>query len=220
MVYVTKLATLCALSRAVSAFAPVTIVKPRHHHSSTIFSSSHVAISPDGASTTTQDSPVEKLHELFNKQITKEMSASQLYLSASIWCESKEFVGMASFMRKESDEERTHALSLVDFANKRDIPINLEQIPAPVCEWRKLADLWRDLLESEKGNTKALYELADAAQAAHDHAVTSLLLPFHTEQVESEGNLKTILAKVHEETLTSGLVYQLDTELGLSANTL
>jgi len=216
MMYVAMLATLCGLLRAVSAFAPVSVVKPRLH-SSTIFSASQVAISPDGAATT-QDSPVEKLHELFSKQITNEMCASQLYLSASIWCESKEFVGMASYMRKESDEERAHALSLVDFANKRDIPITLEQIPAPVCEWRKLEDLWRDLLESEKGNTKALYELADAAQAAHDHAVTSLLLPFHSEQVESEGNLKTILAKVHEETLTSGLVYQLDTELGVSAN--
>jgi ferritin len=159
-------------------------------------------------------SDVQKLYGLFNAQITNEFSASHLYLAASIWCEDKEFVGMAGWMRSESNEERSHALSLIDFANKRDIPIELEDIPAPSPNWETLEDLWSDLLESEKGNTKSLYEVADAAQTAHDHAITTLLQPFHSEQVESEGQLKTILAKVREENLTPGLVYQLDTELG------
>lgn len=157
---------------------------------------------------------VQKLHQLFNSQITNELSASQLYLSASIWCQGKEFVGMANYMRTESDEERSHALTLINFANKRDIPIELEEIPAPECCWDTLEDLWGDLLACERANTQALYDVADAAQACHDHAITTLLMPFHTEQVESEGNLKTILAKVREENLTPGLVYQLDTELG------
>lgn len=157
---------------------------------------------------------VETLHELYNSQITHEFSASQLYLAASIWCEDKEFVGMANYMRAESDEERSHALSLIDFANKRDIPIELEDIPAPESDWDTLEDLWSDLLESEKANTRALYAVADCAQSCHEHAITALLFPFHSEQVESEGQLKTILAKVREENLTPGLVYQLDTELG------
>ena len=157
---------------------------------------------------------VKKLYQLYNSQVTNELAASQLYLSASIWCEGKEFVGMANYMRTESDEERSHALALINFASKRDIPIELEAIPAPECCWDTLEDLWGDLLACERANTKALYDVADAAQACHDHAVTTLLMPFHTEQVESEGSLKTILAKVREENLTPGLVYQLDTELG------
>ena len=121
---------------------------------------------------------------------------------------------MSNFMRAESNDERSHALSLIDFANKRDMPIEVEDIPAPDSDWNTLEDLWSDLLESEKANTQSLYALADAAQTCHDHAVTTLLMPFHTEQVESEGRLKTILAKVRGENLTPGLVYQLDTELG------
>lgn len=162
---------------------------------------------------TADDTPVAKLHSLFNSQITNELAASQLYLSASIWCEEREFVGMANYMRRESDEERNHALALIDFANKREIPIELDVIPAPISKWTTLEDLWGNLLDCEKANTAALYSMADAAQACHDHAVTTLLMPFHSEQVESEGNLKTILAKVREENLTPGLVYQLDTEL-------
>mmetsp|Transcript_12243 Transcript_12243/g.18776 ORF Transcript_12243/g.18776 Transcript_12243/m.18776 type:complete len:209 (-) Transcript_12243:8-634(-) len=160
---------------------------------------------------------VATLNELYNQQITKEFAASQLYLAASIWCESHEFSGMASYMRAESDEERSHALTLVDFANKRDIPLELEAIPAPKnTKWENLEQMWKDLLECEKANTRSLYHVADAAQRCQDHAVTTLLMPFHTEQVESEGKLKNILAKVHEENLTPGLVYSLDAELGSS----
>lgn len=200
------LAALLAL-QSTCAFAPRPVKVARTE--AALYSTQRPA-----ASSSPSSDAVEKLHQLFNTQITNELSASQLYLSASIWCEAREFVGMASFMRAESNEERGHALSLIDFANKRDIPVKLMEIPAPECCWDTLEDIWRDLLDSEKANTRALYELADSAQTCHDHAITTLLMPFHSEQVESEGQLKTILAKVHEEKLTPGLVYQLDTELG------
>lgn len=193
------------LVQATVAFAPLHLKQP---------SNKARFVASKSVDSSTVSSDVQKLYELFNSQITAEFSASHLYLAASIWCEEKEFVGMANFMRSESEEERSHALSLVNFANKRDIPIELEDIPAPESDWDTLEDLWSDLLASEKRNTQNLYAVADAAQNAHDHAIITLLQPFHSEQVESEGQLKTILAKVREENLTPGLVYQLDTELG------
>jgi hypothetical protein len=42
-----------------------------------------------------------ELLDLFNRQVTNELQASQLYLSASIWCDLNDLVGMASFMRRE-----------------------------------------------------------------------------------------------------------------------
>ena len=200
-----RIITLLILQGGALGFAPSPLRTERPLKTSLFVAGERVAGSNEA---------VTKLHELFNTQITNEFSASQLYLAASIWCEGKEFVGMASYMRRESDDERSHALSLIDFANKRDIPIELDEIPAPESDWDTLEDLWSDLLESEKANTQALYAVADAAQACHDHAVTTLLMPFHTEQVESEGKLKTILTKVRGENLTPGLVYSLDTELG------
>jgi hypothetical protein len=35
---------------------------------------------------------------LFNSQVTQELAASQLYLSASIWCDQRDLIGMASFV--------------------------------------------------------------------------------------------------------------------------
>jgi len=160
---------------------------------------------------------VNKMHKLFNSQITNEMKASQLYLSASIWCSEKELTGMASFMLKESNEERAHSLELIDFALKRDIPIDLEALPAPHAHWDSAQDLWADLLQAEKTNSQALYDLATAAHERQDHAVTTFLQPFHTEQVNAVADLKTILAKVREESKTPGLIRQLDSALGADA---
>lgn len=157
------------------------------------------------------------MYKLYNSQITNEMNASQLYLSAKIWCDEKELTGMAAFMLNESTEERAHALEMVDFALKRDFPIELEALPAPHAHWESTEDLWADLLQAEKTNSQALFTLANAAQEVQDHALIAFLHPFHTEQVDAVADMKTILAKVREEADTPGLIRQLDSEIGAQA---
>ena len=66
--------------------------------------------------------PSPELLELFNCQITKEFSASQLYLSASIWFDERDWEGMAQYMLVESGEERGHALQMIEFAVKKQMP--------------------------------------------------------------------------------------------------
>jgi len=159
----------------------------------------------------------DELVELYNTQVTNELEASQLYLAASIWCENKDLVGMAAFMRSESDDEREHALRLIDFANKRNIPIKLEDIEAPDCDWGSPEEMWEDLLTGEMENTEALLAVTDAAAKSNLHAVTTFFQPYHMEQVDAEDKLRTILAKVRDENKTPGLLRQLDYELGTEA---
>lgn len=158
-----------------------------------------------------------ELLELFNAQVTHELEASQLYLSASIWCDRNDLIGMAKFMRSESDDERMHALAFIDFANKRNIPLKLEDIEAPDAEWRNPEELWQDILTAEMENTQSLLALADAAAQCSDHAVGAFLQPYHMEQVNAEDSLRVILSKVRDENKTPGLIRQLDSELGNEA---
>eukprot|EP00550_Attheya_septentrionalis_P009039 CAMPEP_0198283770 /NCGR_PEP_ID=MMETSP1449-20131203/3357_1 /TAXON_ID=420275 /ORGANISM="Attheya septentrionalis, Strain CCMP2084" /LENGTH=177 /DNA_ID=CAMNT_0043980577 /DNA_START=240 /DNA_END=773 /DNA_ORIENTATION=- len=155
-----------------------------------------------------------EVEQLFMEQVTNEFSASQLYLSASIWCDRNDMTGMASYMRAESNEERGHGMTLIDFAMKRDFNLSLQTVPAPESDWEGPEELWEALLDGEKDNTQSLLRLADAAQTCHDHSLLTLLMPYHMEQVNSEDKLKTILAKVRDENKTPGLLRQLDTELG------
>eukprot|EP00544_Gedaniella_sp_CCMP2646_P004229 CAMPEP_0202490296 /NCGR_PEP_ID=MMETSP1361-20130828/7737_1 /ASSEMBLY_ACC=CAM_ASM_000849 /TAXON_ID=210615 /ORGANISM="Staurosira complex sp., Strain CCMP2646" /LENGTH=222 /DNA_ID=CAMNT_0049120155 /DNA_START=1055 /DNA_END=1720 /DNA_ORIENTATION=- len=155
-----------------------------------------------------------ELIECMNDQVTRELMASQTYLSASLWMERNELVGMATYMRDESDEERSHAMGFIDFCNKRDIPITLQALDAPKASWESVEQVWQDLLQAEEENTQALLQFASTAQKCEDHAISAFLQPYHLEQVESEDHLGTILAKVRDEEKTPGLLRQLDGELG------
>ena len=142
--------------------------------------------------------PSKELLDLFNNQVTQEFIASQTYLSASIWFDSNDWEGMAAYMLAESDDERVHGLTFVDFANKRNIPLSLQTIPAPpsLTEWTTPEDVWQSILELEKSNTRSLLELAEAANNCHDYAVLAFLNPFHMGQVNEEDKIGGILAKV------------------------
>jgi ferritin len=106
---------------------------------------------------------------LFNEQVTRELEASQLYLSASIWCDANDLIGMANFFKSESHDERQHALAMIEFANKRSIPVALSSLQTPDASWETPEDLWADVLTSEMENTQALLKLGDEAASCRDH---------------------------------------------------
>ena len=161
--------------------------------------------------------PSEELLDLYSSQVTNEFAASQLYLSASIWFNQRDWEGFASYMLAESDEERGHALQFVDFANKRNIKLKLESIPAPNAKWNSPEDVWKDILKLEQANTINLLHVAEEANKCQDYAVLAFLNPFHIEQVESEDKISSIIAKVTDENKTPGLLRQLDHELGVES---
>jgi len=174
---------------------------------------------PQKAARSTPLGPSDELLELFNQQVTQEFIASQVYLSASIWFDTNDWEGMAAYMLAESAEERIHGLGFVDFANKRNFPIELQSIPAPVSSsvWDSPEDVWLSILELEQTNTRSLLDLAEAANECHDFSVLAFLNPFHMGQVNEEDKIGSILAKVRDENRTPGLLRSLDAELGSEA---
>jgi len=202
--------SLTCLAARASAFAPVSKTPLSRYAPTAKFATSAAQTEPRSFTNT------EKLSELYNKQVTNELTASQLYLAASIWAEKKELVGTAAYMRSESEEERGHAMKFIEFGNKRNIDLELEALEAPPKQWSSVEDLWKALLDAEKENTEALKRLADVAMDTRDHALISFLEPFHMEQVNSEDELETIVSKVRHQSQTPGLLQQLDAELAPS----
>ena len=57
-----------------------------------------------------------------------------------------------------------HILAWLYFlANKRDIPITLQAVPAPQSNWETPEEVWQDILELEQSNTRNLLGVAEAA---------------------------------------------------------
>mmetsp|Transcript_13529 Transcript_13529/g.31209 ORF Transcript_13529/g.31209 Transcript_13529/m.31209 type:complete len:225 (-) Transcript_13529:376-1050(-) len=210
-------ASAMALS-SVDAFAPTATTTTRTATTRKRSSSLPVAASfpPPTQAAAVPTGPSQKLLDLFNRQVTQEFTASQVYLSASIWFDSHDWEGMAAYMLAESAEERVHGLGFVDFANKRNFPLELQSIPAPVscAAWNSPEDVWLSILELERTNTASLLNLAEAANECHDFAVLAFLNPFHMGQVNEEDKIGGILAKVRDENRTPGLLRSLDAELG------
>lgn len=207
---------LLSTTAAFSPFAIPATAVPTNKKMSALFSMT-MPTPPHYSGGVGAGGPSIELLELFNHQVTNELESSQLYLSASIWFDSHDFGGMATYMLAESAEERQHALRMIDFANKRHIPIKLEALPAPTADWDNPEQVWQDIFKLEHDNTNNLLLLAEAANQCRDFAVLAFLNPFHIEQVDSEDTIATILAKVHDEARTPGLLRQLDHELGLEA---
>jgi ferritin len=160
----------------------------------------------------------ELLRELWGGQVSVELAASQLYLSASIWFRSRNMPGMAAWMLEESAEERGHGLAILEFAMRRGgefLPVALRPLDAPRNDWDTPSQVWRSILEAEQTNTRNLLRLAAVADGCGDHAATAFLGPFHLEQLEAEDKVGTILGRV--EMATPQLMAQLDYDLGKQA---
>ena len=133
---------------------------------------------PQGGNT--QPSP--ELLQLWSTQVSVELSASQLYLSASIWCRQRGLAGMAAWMLEESGEERGHGLAILEWALKKNFPVVLEPLDAPKNDWQNEVQVWESILNAEQTNTQNLLRLADAANRCGEYGCVAFLDEFHGER--------------------------------------
>jgi ferritin len=154
------------------------------------------------------------MQDAINDQINNELFAMYSYLSMSAWCEHQQFTGCARWLRLQSDEERTHALKLLDFLLARDARVLLKPIAQPKVDFKSVASVFETALAQEQGVTKqidALYELAFNEKA---FAALVELEWFITEQVEEEKNAREIVHKFKMIGDDSASLLDLDRDLG------
>eukprot|EP00523_Entomoneis_sp_CCMP467_P015770 CAMPEP_0168778514 /NCGR_PEP_ID=MMETSP0725-20121227/7123_1 /TAXON_ID=265536 /ORGANISM="Amphiprora sp., Strain CCMP467" /LENGTH=287 /DNA_ID=CAMNT_0008828289 /DNA_START=26 /DNA_END=889 /DNA_ORIENTATION=- len=160
-------------------------------------------------------SPMEELSQRWSDQVSVELAASQLYLSASIWFRERQMKGMAAWMLDESGEERGHGLAILEFAMQRQFPVTLKALDAPQADWETPTQVWESILNAEQTNTQNLLQLAEVADQCGEYGAMAFLNPFHVEQIEAEDKVGAIVAQV--QTATPEFLMELDLQLGLEA---
>lgn len=174
-------------------------------------SNSYSAAAP--ANNNNNFSPIhQELIQLWSDQVSVELSASQLYLSASIWFRERSMAGMSAWMLDESGEERGHGLAILEFGHKRQFPISLSGLDAPKADWQTPVQVWESILEAEQTNTQNLLRLAKVSSECGEYACQAFLDPFHLEQLEAEDKVGSILAKIKGGANLSDLDFQLGLE--------
>lgn len=119
-----------------------------------------------------------------NEQIGHEFAASQAYLAMSCMLSSMELASTAALFRKQSDEERGHALKFLEYIVRVHGTVRLAAIPEPRGEFKNVVEIAQAALEHEQKVTQQIHALVALADQENDYATRSFLQYFVDEQVE------------------------------------
>lgn len=128
----------------------------------------------------------QKMQDAINAQINLELSSSYTYLAMAAFFEATALPGMATWMKVQSEEERTHAMKLFDHLCDRGGKVVLQPISLPPLEFDTPLSVFEASLEGERTVTRAINTLYALAQNEQDYPSQVLLQWFITEQVEEE----------------------------------
>ena len=155
----------------------------------------------------------KKIQDMLNNQINAEFYAAHLYLSMSAYCSSINLDGFAHAMRIQADEERMHAMKILDFILERGGKVVLGEIKKPPTSFKSLSDVLEKTLSHEQKVTKLIHTLYEATLKDGDHATKVMLEWFVTEQVEEESSAESILLKVKSVAKDNSAILYLDDEM-------
>jgi len=163
-----------------------------------------------------QNLAVHNINKISN-QIQMELKASHVYMAMAAYFgrDDVSYRGFAKFFMKASDEERDHAVKLINYLNLRGGYPKIKTVDAPDrSEWSSPVQAVKDALATERLVNDALLDLHWDAQNKNDaHMQDFLESEFLNEQVDSIRELSgwlTVLRRLQNDPL--GL-HQFDEEL-------
>ncbi|MFI5171872.1 MAG: ferritin, partial [Chitinophagales bacterium] len=139
----------------------------------------------------------KKVESALNQQIEMEAYASNYYLSAASWCDSKGLQGAAGFLYGHANEERMHMMKLFNYINDAGGHALAPSIKQPPLKFKSLKDLFESVFNHEMDVTKSINSLVDLCMSQKDHSSYNFLQWYVAEQHEEEKLFRTILEKIN-----------------------
>lgn len=125
----------------------------------------------------------EKMETMLNKQVNREFYSAYIYLSMAAYFDSMNLLGLARWMRAQTQEEMVHAMKIFDQIGERGGAVRLEAIDTPPVEWKSPLDAFEAAYAHEQKVTGWINGLVDAAHSESDHASVIFLQWFVTGMV-------------------------------------
>jgi ferritin len=138
----------------------------------------------------------ETLRKALNDQMTKEATASQIYLSYGSWANSDGYEGIANFLFRHANEERSHMMKILEYILERGAKANIEAIPAPPANPKGVQDCFEKTFSHEVDNTRGIYKIVKMSFDEEDWATWNFMQWFVKEQTEEETMVMNMLDKL------------------------
>jgi ferritin len=159
----------------------------------------------------------EELQKLMNNLIQIEHVSSTLYLAMSACMGKMNFTGMASWLRLQSEEERAHMLTLVDYVVNKDGTVTLHGIPTQPSDFGTPLETFQKVLEHEQFVTNS-YRQAFTYVNQVDPQAAVIIQDFLREQIDEEAQSQTIVNRLKIAENNPSALLLVDQELGQRKN--
>ena len=138
----------------------------------------------------------EKVRDLLNQQINKELYSAYLYLDFANYYEQRGLSGFANWYKIQAMEERDHAMLFYQYLQNNSQKVVLEAIAKPDKEFTCDMDPLKAGLEHEMYVTSLINDIYAAAYEVKDFRTMQFLDWFVKEQGEEETNANDLISKM------------------------
>lgn len=138
----------------------------------------------------------KKVADLLNDQINKEFYSAYLYLDFSIFYEDMGLDGFANWYKIQAQEERDHAMLMLEYLQNNGERVTLGAIAKPDKEMTDKLQVLKLGLEHERYVTSLIHNIYEAAHAVKDFRTMQFLDWFVKEQGEEEKSAEDMIKKM------------------------
>ena len=155
----------------------------------------------------------QKVRDLLNQQINKELYSAYLYLDFSNYFEERGLDGFANWYYIQAQEERDHAMLFYRYLLNNDEKVTLEAIGKPDKVLDSDMTVLKAGLEHELYVTSLINDIYAEAYANKDFRTMQFLDWFVKEQGEEETNANDMITKYELFASDAKGLYMLNSEL-------
>jgi bacterioferritin B len=135
----------------------------------------------------------ERFVEALNAQIAREFAAAHQYTAIGAYYAGETFPRLSAFFYEQADEEREHAMKMVNYLLDRDADVQLTGVDQPVTKFADHVAPISLALEQERSVTVAISQLFEVARETRDFTAEQFIHWFLEEQVEEESSMSDLL---------------------------
>src|SRR3954452_19117562 len=131
--------------------------------------------------------------DALTEQISNEFAAQQQYIGAAVYYDSETLPRLAAFFYRQAEEERNHAMIMVQYLLDTDEDVKIPDITSQQTKYDDVVGPVKMALEQEKRVSDEINELFKLAREAGDFRAEQFLTWFVKEQVEEVSSMTDLL---------------------------
>ena len=136
-----------------------------------------------------------KIAELLNDQINKELYSAYLYLDIANYYDELDLDGYANYYMIQAQEERDHALLIMKYMQINGLKVTLKAIDQPDKTFDSVLAPLEIAAEHERYVTDLINNIYHEAQLDKDYRAMKFLDWFVDEQMEEEDNADKMISR-------------------------